>query len=318
MKKNTIINDGKEVISTELKGIRKLNRTIDKNFDKAIKTLAKIKGRVIVTGVGKSGHIAKKISATFASTGTPSYFIHAAEASHGDLGMIMEGDICILISNSGETIELKDILNHLKRFSIPFAVISSNLESTLMKSANYPLNLPSQPEVCPIGMAPTTSTTMMLALGDAIAVSLMHKRNFDVNQFKVFHPGGKLGTQMLKIKDLMHGKNKIPTVTPEMTMQEALLKMTSKGFGYAVVVKENKVKGVISDGDLRRNINQLFDKKAGQIATKNPITVKEDIFVAEAIKIMNDNKIGVLVITNNKNEPIGITHIQDLLKAGAV
>jgi len=146
----------------------------------------------------------------------------------------------------------------------------------------------------------------------------MHKRNFDVNQFKVFHPGGKLGTQMLKIKDLMHGKNKIPTVTPQMTMQEALLKMTSKGFGYAVVVKENKVKGVISDGDLRRNINQLFDKKAGQIATKNPITVKEDIFVAEAIKIMNDNKIGVLVITNNKNEPIGITHIQDLLKAGAV
>ena len=316
--KNKIIEIAKDVIEVESNALKTLSENLPSCFEKFINSVYNCSGRLVISGIGKSGHIAKKISATFASTGTPSYFIHAAEASHGDLGMIMEGDICILISNSGETIELKDILNHLKRFSIPFAVISSNPESTLMKSANFPLNLPSQPEVCPIGMAPTTSTTMMLALGDAIAVSLMHKRNFDVNQFKVFHPGGKLGIQMLKIKDLMHGKNKIPTVTPEMTMQEALLKMTSKGFGYAVVVKENKVKGVISDGDLRRNINQLFDKKAGQIATKNPITVKEDIFVAEAIKIMNDNKIGVLVITNNKNEPVGITHIQDLLKAGAV
>ena len=232
--------------------------------------------------------------------------------------MILENDICILISNSGETLELKDMLNHLKRFAIPFATISSNPQSTLMQSANFPLCLPSQPEVCPIGMAPTTSTTMMLALGDAISVSLMHKRKFDINQFKVFHPGGKLGTQMLKIKDLMHVKEKIPSVDPEMSMQETLLNMTSKGFGYAVVVKEKKLKGVISDGDIRRHINQLFEKKAGEIATLNPITVTDDIFVSEAIKIMNDHKIGVLVVINNNNEPIGITHIQDLLKAGAI
>jgi len=315
---NKIKDIAKNVIEIESNALSVLSKNLPTCFELFINKVYECTGRIVISGIGKSGHIAKKISATLASTGTPSYFVHATEASHGDLGMILENDICILISNSGETLELKDMLNHLKRFAIPFATISSNPESTLMKSADFPLCLPSQPEVCPIGMAPTTSTTMMLALGDAISVSLMHKRKFDINQFKVFHPGGKLGAQMLKIKDLMHVKDKIPSVDPEMSMQETLLNMTSKGFGYAVVVKEKKLKGVISDGDIRRHINQLFEKKAGEIATLNPITVTDDIFVSEAIKIMNDHKIGVLVVINNNNEPIGITHIQDLLKAGAI
>tara|TARA_A100001011_G_scaffold397214_1_gene497522 strand:- start:1536 stop:2498 length:963 start_codon:yes stop_codon:yes gene_type:complete len=313
-----IIDIAKNVLEVESDALKNLSQHLPNCFPALVNSIYNCTGRVVISGIGKSGHIARKISATLASTGTPSYFIHATEASHGDLGMIVEGDICILISNSGETSELKDILNHVKRFSIPFAAISSNPNSTLMKSANFPLNLPSHQEVCPIGMAPTTSTTMMLALGDALAVNLMHQRNFNVDQYKVFHPGGKLGAQMLRIKDLMHGKDKIPAVKPEMPMQEALLKMTSKGFGYAVVVSNNKVKGVISDGDLRRHINQLFNKKAGEIATLNPITVSQEIFASEAIKIMNDHKIGVLIITNSKNEPIGITHIQDLLRAGII
>ena len=317
-KKSEILKSAKKAFGKELKSIKTLSSSFNNSFVKAVEVIHNQKGRVIVTGIGKSAHIGNKLSATLTSTGTASYFIHATEASHGDLGSIKKEDCVIAISNSGETLELKDMLNHLKRFAIPFATISSNPESTLMKSADFPLCLPSQPEVCPIGMAPTTSTTMMLALGDAISVSLMHKRKFDINQFKVFHPGGKLGAQMLKIKDLMHVKDKIPSVDPEMSMQETLLNMTSKGFGYAVVVKEKKLKGVISDGDIRRNINQLFEKKAGEIATLNPITVTDDIFVSEAIKIMNDHKIGVLVVINNNNEPIGITHIQDLLKAGAI
>ena len=234
------------------------------------------------------------------------------------MGQIEKKDILIIFSYSGNTSELNNMLKFANRFRIKIIGVASKPESILLKASDIKLVIPKVKEADVIGMVPTSSTSITLLLGDCLATTVMYQRKFSKEKFKVFHPGGKLGTQMLKIKDLMHGKNKIPTVTPEMTMQEALLKMTSKGFGYAVVVKENKVHGVISDGDLRRHINQLFDKKAGQIATKNPITVKEDIFVAEAIKIMNDNKIGVLVITNNKNEPIGITHIQDLLKAGAV
>ncbi|MDG2356500.1 MAG: KpsF/GutQ family sugar-phosphate isomerase [Paracoccaceae bacterium] len=313
---NNIINIAKKALRTEANALIKLAKKLPPDFLLLVDAIIESKGRVIVAGVGKSGHIGRKISATLSSTGTPSYFVHASEASHGDMGMIVEGDICILISNSGETAELSNILNHLKRFSIPLAAISSEPNSTLMQAANFTLTLPKEPEVCSIGMAPTTSTTMMLALGDALAVSLMHKRDFGTEQFQIFHPGGKLGAQMVRIRDLMYGTDKIPKVAPETPMREALLEMSSKGFGYAVVVHNKKVVGVISDGDLRRHIDNLLDKTVGEIATNNPITVSADIFASEAIRIMNTHKIGVLIVTDKDNHPKGIFHIQDLLRAG--
>ena len=313
---NNTTNIAQKALITEANAIIKLSENLPPDFLSLTDAIINSKGRVIVAGVGKSGHIGRKISATLSSTGTPSYFLHASEASHGDMGMIVEGDICILISNSGETVELSNILNHLKRFSIPFAAISSEPHSTLMRAANFTLTLPKAAEVCSIGMAPTTSTTMMLALGDALAVSLMHKRNFGPEQFQIFHPGGKLGAQMVRIRNLMHGKDKMPEVKPDMPMRQALLEMSSKGFGYAVVVHEKKVVGVISDGDLRRHIDNLLEKTVGEIATNNPITVSEDIFASEALRIMNNHKIGVLIVTDKYNHPKGIFHIQDLLRAG--
>ena len=315
-KNHSIVTIAENVLQTEANALVKLAKNLPADFIPFINAVIKSKGRVIVAGVGKSGHIGRKISATLASTGTPSYFVHAAEASHGDMGMIVEGDICMLISNSGETVELQNILNHTKRFSIPLAAISSKPQSTLMQTADFSLTLPDEPEACAIGMAPTTSTTLMLALGDALAVALMHKRNFNAEQFQLFHPGGKLGAQMTKIEDLMHGSDKIPQVTPDMPMQEALLEMTSKGFGIAVIVNKDKVSGVISDGDLRRHMDHLLERTAGEIATANPITVSPDIFAADALRIMNTHKINVLVVTNKENQPKGIFHIHDLLRAG--
>ena len=315
---NEIIQLAQNVLDTEAKALKSLAGQLPKAFPELVETILQIKGRVIVAGMGKSGHIGKKISATLSSTGTPSYFLHASEASHGDLGMIVEDDLCVLISNSGETPELKNILSHLKRFSIPLASISSTPESTLAQAANYPLNLPKEPEVCAIGLAPTTSTTMTLALGDALAVSLMRLRKFNIEQFQILHPGGKLGEQMVRIEDLMYKEGKIPIVTREMPMAKALLEMTSKGFGYAVIVENKFVTGVISDGDLRRHINNLLEKNAGEISTNNPITVRPEIFATEALKIMNENKIGVLVVTDKNNELRGILHIQDLLRAGII
>ncbi len=312
------INIAKEALNIEAKALVSLAENLPEDFLPLVHSIIKSTGRVIISGVGKSGHIGRKISATLTSTGTPSYFLHASEASHGDMGMIVEGDICILISNSGETTELKDILSHIKRFSISLAAISSEPNSTLMKAAKFALTLPKAPEVCSIGMAPTTSTTMMLALGDALAVSLMYERNFDANQFQIFHPGGKLGAQMVKVEDIMHGKESIPEVRPDMPMREALIEMSSKGFGYAVVVDNNSVVGVISDGDLRRHMNDLLGKTAEEIATKNPITVLPDTFASEALRIMNFHQIGVLVVTNRENQPKGIFHIQDLLRSGVV
>jgi len=315
-KNHSIVTIAENVLQTEANALVKLAKNLPADFIPFINAVIKSKGRVIVAGVGKSGHIGRKISATLASTGTPSYFVHAAEASHGDMGMIVEGDICMLISNSGETVELQNILNHTRRFSIPLAAISSKPQSTLMQTADFSLTLPDEPEACAIGMAPTTSTTLMLALGDALAVALMHKRNFNAKQFQLFHPGGKLGAQMTKIEDLMHGTDKIPQVTPDMPMQEALLEMTSKGFGIAVIVNKDKVSGVISDGDLRRHMDHLLEKTAGEIATANPITVSPEIFAADALRIMNTHKINVLVVTNKENKPKGIFHIHDLLRAG--
>jgi len=315
---NTFVQAAKKVLQTEADALEILKNALPNDFSDLVKLILSLNGRVIVSGVGKSGHIGNKIAATLASTGTPAFFIHATEASHGDLGMITENDLCLLISNSGETSEIFDILTHARRFNIPVATISSNSESTLVKSADFKLCLPVVDEACPIGMAPTTSTTMMLALGDALAVALMEAKKFNTENFKVFHPGGKLGAKMMTVSQVMHKSDTLPLVKTETSMKRTLLTMSSKGFGIAAVVNEvGFLVGVITDGDLRRNINDLMSKNAGNIASLSPITLLGETFVVDALNLMQDRKITAVIITSAENKPIGILHIQDLLKVGA-
>ena len=315
---NSFVQAAKKVLQTEADALETLKNDLPHDFSDLVKLILNLNGRVIVSGVGKSGHIGNKIAATLASTGTPAYFVHATEASHGDLGMITEKDLCLLISNSGETSEIFDIVAHARRFSIPVATISSNTESTLVKAADFKLCLPVVEEACPIGMAPTTSTTMMLALGDALAVALMEAKNFNTENFKVLHPGGKLGAKMMMVSQVMHKSDALPLVETQTSMKETLLTMSSRGFGIAAVVNEKDfLVGVITDGDLRRHINDLMSKTAGEIASLSPITVVRETFVVDALKLMQENKITVLIVTSAENKPVGILHIQDLLKVGA-
>ena len=314
---NSFVTAAKKVLKTEADALVKLQDDLPIDFSDLVKLILKLTGRVIVSGVGKSGHIGSKIAATLASTGTPAYFVHATEASHGDLGMITAQDLCLLISNSGETIEMFDILTHSRRFGIPVATMSSNCESTLVKTADFKLCLPMAEEACPIGMAPTTSTTMMLALGDALAVALMEAKSFNAENFKVFHPGGKLGAKLMTVGQLMHKNDTMPLVKTETSMKETLLTMSSKGFGIAAIVDEiGCLVGVITDGDLRRHIDDLLGKNAGEIASLSPITVAKETFVVDALNLMQDRKISVLIVTSADSRPVGIIHIQDLLRVG--
>lgn len=314
---NSFVTDAKKVLKTEADALGKLKDDLPIDFSGLVKSILNLNGRVIVSGVGKSGHIGNKIAATLASTGTPAYFVHATEASHGDLGMITEQDLCLLISNSGETIEMFDILTHARRFSIPVATMSSSCESTLVKAADFKLCLPMVDEACPIGMAPTTSTTMMLALGDALAVALMEAKGFNAENFKVFHPGGKLGAKLMTVGQLMHKNDTMPLVKKETSMKETLLMMSSKGFGIAAIVDEiGCLVGVITDGDLRRNIDDLMGRNAGDIASLSPITVVEETLVVDALNLMQERKISVLIVTSTDNKPVGVIHIQDLLRVG--
>ena len=314
---NSFVTDAKKVLKIEADALGKLKDDLPIDFSDLVKRIQSLTGRVIVSGVGKSGHIGNKIAATLASTGTPAYFIHATEASHGDLGMITEQDLCLLISNSGETIEIFDILTHARRFSIPVATMSSNYESTLVKAADFKLCLPIVDEACPIGMAPTTSTTMMLALGDALAVVLMKAKSFNAENFKVFHPGGKLGAKLMTVGQLMHKNDDIPLVNTETSMKETLLTISSKGFGVAVIVDDiGCLVGVITDGDLRRHIDDLMERNAGDIASLLPTTVVEKTFAVDALNLMQNQKISVLIVTSADNKPVGIIHIQDLLRVG--
>ena len=314
---NSFVTDAKKVLKTEADALGKLKDDLPIDFSDLVKSILNLNGRVIVSGVGKSGHIGNKIAATLASTGTPAYFVHATEASHGDLGMITEQDLCLLISNSGETIEMFDILTHARRFSIPVATMSSSCESTLVKAADFKLCLPMADEACPIGMAPTTSTTMMLALGDALAVVLMEAKSFNAENFKIFHPGGKLGAKLMTVGQLMHKNDKIPLVNTATSMKETLITMSSKGFGIAAIVDDTGcLVGVITDGDLRRHIDDLMERNAADIASLSPITVVEKTFAIDALNLMQDRKIGVLIVTSADNKPVGIIHIQDLLRVG--
>ncbi|WP_068300292.1 SIS domain-containing protein [Pararhodobacter sp. CCB-MM2] len=305
------------VLKAEAEAVLRMADELPVDFVPAVEAMLGCRGRVVLSGIGKSGHIARKIAATLASTGTPSQFVHPAEASHGDLGMVTEADVCILISNSGETAELGDLINHTRRFSIPLIGISRKLDSTLMRAADLKLLLPNAPEACSIGMAPTTSTTLTLALGDALAVALMEQRGFLHENFRVFHPGGKLGAKLALVRQLMHEADELPLVQPETSMSETLLRMSEKGFGLACMVDtEGRLAGVISDGDLRRHIDGLMAKTAGEVATRSPVTVPPEMLAAESLNIMNDRRITALVVVDEDQKPIGLIRLHVLLKAG--
>jgi arabinose-5-phosphate isomerase len=305
------------VLTLEGEALLTLARALPADFRAAVSLILGTTGRVVLCGIGKSGHIARKIASTLASTGTPSFFVHPAEASHGDLGMVMPGDVCILISNSGETSELGDIIAHCARFSIPMIGISKRPDSTMMRAVRLRLTLPDLPEACAIGMAPTTSTTLTLALGDALAVALMEQRAFRPDQFRTYHPGGKLGAQLVVVAQLMHGADAVPRVSADLPMAETLLVMTARGFGVAGVIDgKGRLVGVISDGDLRRRMDGLMTQTAGEVANPSPITVSPQTLAAEALSIMNRRKIGALFVVSDEGVPVGILHVHDCLRAG--
>ncbi len=313
--KKKILNSAKKAFLKELGSIKSLSSTFDNNFYKAVERIANSKGRVIVTGVGKSAHIGNKISATLTSTGTPSYFIHATEASHGDLGSIQKNDCVIAISNSGETSELKNIIQFVKRFNITLVSITSNSKSSLHKNASIGILFKKPVEACPLNLAPTTSTTMAMIIGDCLAIALLELKGFKSVNFKNIHPGGNLGKDLKYVSEIMHGKDFLPIAKKEDKMSKALIVMTKKSFGcIGVIDKNNRIVGIITDGDLRRKLNsKFFDKKASDVMTKNPTIANKFMLVGEAINLMNSKKITSLFICDNK-KPIGIIHIHDLLR----
>lgn len=307
---------GARVLQSEGEALVHFAQNLTPEFHVAVEKMLRCTGRIILSGIGKSGHVARKISSTLASTGTPSFYVHPSEASHGDLGMVRPEDVCILISNSGETFELGDIIAHAHRFAIPMIAITKRPQSALGMASDVTLTLPDVPEACLIGMAPTTSTTLSLALGDALAVALMELRDFKPEHFRTYHPGGKLGAQLTKVSQLMHSGVAVPVVAAETPMSEAILTMTSKGFGIAGVVENGVLIGVVSDGDLRRNLIGLMEKTAREVATLNPVTIRGDSLAEEALRVLNTKKIGALLVVDDTNAPIGVLNIHDCLRAG--
>ena len=280
--------------------------------------IAAARGRVIVTGMGKCGHVGRKMTATFASTGTPAHYVHPAEASHGDLGMIQTDDVIIALSWSGETAELADIIGYSRRFRVPLIALTSNAESTLGRAADICLTLPKAKEACPNGLAPTTSTTIQLALGDALAVALLEKRGFTAEHFKVFHPGGKLGARLKLVRDIMHKDERLPVVRIEARMDEAIGEIGRKGFGAVIVVNgDGTLAGIVTDGDLRRNLRpDLATLPVTAIMTKTPRTIAPDALVASALEMEEASRITALIVVEN-GRPVGLVHYLDLLRAGA-
>ncbi|MFK7943107.1 MAG: SIS domain-containing protein [Paracoccaceae bacterium] len=309
---------GRRVLGIEADALNALANALDDRFVEAVDLILKTPGRVIVSGMGKSGHIGHKIAATLASTGTPAFFVHPAEASHGDLGMLTQQDVALVLSNSGETKELADIVAHCKRFQIPLIGVAGKAGSTLLRRADIPLLLPEAPEACSVGMAPTTSTTMTLALGDALTVALMERRAFTRDDFGVFHPGGKLGAQLVAVDGLMATGNALPLVTEDAPMSDALVEMSSKGFGVAGTIDaDGMLTGIITDGDLRRSMDGLLDRRAYEVATKDPQTIRPDQLAQEALAIMNERKITCLFVSDRIGaKPLGILHVHDCLRAG--
>ncbi len=317
----TFLETARRVIDVEMRGLAALSATLDGSFAKAIDLILKAKGRVIVSGMGKSGHVGRKIAATFASTGTPAQYVHPAEASHGDLGMITEGDVALVLSNSGETPELSDIIAHTRRFNIPLIGVASREGSTLLLQSDVAILLPKAEEACGIGIVPTTSTTMTLALGDAMAVALMEHRHFTPEHFRTFHPGGKLGAKLLKVADLMHEGDALPLVAETAPMAEVLLEMSHKGFGVAGVTDAaGRLVGIVTDGDLRRHMDGLLTHTASEVMTRNPRTIDPGAVAEKAVAIMKDRKITSLfvVMPDSDGRALGILNIHDCLRAGVV
>lgn len=318
----------RDVLLNEAAALHAMIDSLGQPFCNVINLIQKIRGRVIVTGMGKSGHVARKIASTLASTGQPALFVHPAEASHGDMGMITQDDLVLALSNSGETAELANVIDYTQRFSIPLVAMTRREESTLNRLATISLVLPDQREACPMGLAPTTSTTMMLALGDAIAVALLNSRGFSPADFKVYHPGGSLGGRLHRVKERMHQGTNIPLVTAMSSMGDVILMISEKGFGCVGVLNDqNALMGVITDGDLRRHMGDtLLTLTAQEVMTTNPLTITSDMLMTEALALMNNKRITSLFVVDHNEinghpimgAPVGIIHVHDFLRTGVV
>ena len=316
---NPDIASAKRTIDKEIEALRIMENELNENLTRALDIMQNIKGRVIVSGMGKSGHVGSKIAATLASTGTPSFFVHPGEASHGDLGMLTKDDWVVAISNIGETKELSDIIIYCKRYGIPLISMTKNPDSALGRAGDVLLKLPDDGEACPLGLAPTSSTTATMVLGDILAVSLLERKGFTKTDFKQRHPGGKLGSFLKKVSDLMHKGEEMPLISENTVMQDALLEMTSKMLGcVGIISADGKLEGIITDGDLRRCLSSdVLNKKVSEVMTRNPKTISPEVLAAEAINVMNTTGKGItqlFVIQDDK--PIGIIHMHDCLRAG--
>jgi len=315
------LEQGRLVIKSEIRALTQLLDHLGEEFSKAVELLINTEGKIIVSGMGKSGHIGRKIAATLSSTGNPAHFVHPAEASHGDLGVLAKGDTVLILSNSGETPELAHLISHVKRFSIPTIGVASVSNSTLIQNSTVGIILPKAGEACGTGIVPSNSTTMLLALGDALAITLMKSEHFSVDTFREFHPGGKLGARLTKVETIMHNGSEIPLVETTTPMDETLLTMTKKGFGVAGIVSSGgNLKGIITDGDLRRHMNGLLGHTAGDVMTPNPITISPDSLAEEALALMNENGVTCLFVIDQKSNSkvVGILHVHDCLRLGVV
>jgi arabinose-5-phosphate isomerase len=308
----------RRVLRAEIAGLEALIAELDGSFTNAIRLLADAEDRVIVSGIGKSGHVARKIAATFASTGTAAFFVHPAEASHGDLGMIGARDVVLALSNSGDTAELADILAHTRRFRIPLIAITGGTASSLADAADVTLLLPAVPEACPMGLAPTSSTTMMLALGDALAVALLERKGFSHRDYHALHPGGRLGRKLLEVADLMHTAEAMPLVPAGTTMAEAIIVMTQKSFGCVGVADDGgRLIGIVTDGDLRRHMGDgMLRAPVDTVMSGHPRTIRPHALAFEALGLMNALSITSLFAVDDERRPLGILHIHDCLRAG--
>ncbi|EKF17010.1 KpsF/GutQ family sugar-phosphate isomerase [Nitratireductor pacificus] len=320
--RRSVIESAVRTLETEQAGLQALAEALDNGlaepFAKAVQTVSQISGRLIVTGVGKSGHIGSKIAATLASTGTPAFFVHPAEANHGDLGMIGRDDAILAMSWSGETTELQGIVAYARRFAIPLIAITAGTSSALAKEATVVLGLPRAPEACPHGLAPTTSTVLQLVIGDALAVALLEARGFTADHFRTFHPGGQLGAKLTQVRNIMHQGDELPLAASGALMREAILEMTQKGFGcVGIVDAEGVLIGIITDGDLRRHIDsELLSMTVDQVMTPNPKTIAPDMLAESALQLVNSSSITTLMVVEDR-KPCGVIHLHDLLRIGA-
>ena len=311
------IDAAQRVFRLEAEALRVMGESLDERFVAAVDLVHRAAGRTVVTGMGKSGHIARKVSSTLSSTGTPSFYVHPGEASHGDLGMIARDDVVIALSNSGETPELSDVINYCRRFNVPLIAITARAGSSLADNADCTLLLPAIAEACPMGLAPTTSTTAMLAVGDALAIALLDRRGFTAEDFQVLHPGGQLGQNLMRVADLMHSEEALPLLDANASVGDAILEMTTKGFGCAGVIDDQgQLTGIITDGDLRRHMSDtLLQLTCGHVMTAAPKTIRAQALASEALGLMNASQITSLFVAEDRH-PVGILHIHDCLRAG--